>query len=474
MGNVVEGAAKGVGNMFVAVGEGIDTVGNNIPGVNIVYGAAKSAGAAAVGGVVAATGNDAHEFFDYGAHTMIQAVTHPVGDPVQLVTGLDKVATNVPFVATVWDTGKAAGATVGAGVVAATGGDPRELLEIARYGAIDGAISLAADVGTVATGGLAAGVARGAAAVARGVGRVALAGTARAVESVAARETGVAIRGAAAAIGQSATERAAAATARAEMRAAAAATAISVREAETVAAHQTVQAAAAATSARVTAEAAVAQEAVAAQVLRQSATQAGTRELASEAAKAEERALVAQTVAAQARATETAALKQIEEAAAKAAAATTAEKAALKGEQTALKAAAKAETKAAAAAEKAALTPAQKIWKIAKPTKADVVIGTVLGYGLDPLLNEEPDETPNLPQLTPATGPINTDARGYRPDEPDPHGSAHCCWARRYAGTTIYRGCRSNKLDAVCKCRRNTFVLPSTSRHQAKNSTIRL
>ena len=213
--------------------EGVDHMSDNIPGLNIVHGAAKSAAATVAAAALAATGNDGSKFIDYAANTMSHAVTHPLGNPLEAIRGADHAATALPVVGTIWDAHKALGAASAAGVVAAIGHNPKHMLDTARDAGIDAGINLAADVLSVGSGFALTGVARVAGAAAKTTTKALTRSAARALESHGTSTLAIEV----AEMGQSAAEHGAAATAKAEMRAAALGT--GVLEAETEAATET-------------------------------------------------------------------------------------------------------------------------------------------------------------------------------------------------------------------------------------------
>ena len=377
---------EGVGGFFVTIGKGVDEVASNVPIVNVAYNGAKATGAMAVAGVVAATGNDASGITKFAGNQVKYTVHHPLGDAGKAIHGTDIVATNTPIVGTVWDTGKALGATTAAGVIALEGGDPHPMLDVARDAGIDAGINLVADVATVATAGAGGLVARGTATGAKIASRAVLSSTAKVLEKSA-------LKGGAEYLSKTAAQRLAANAIATSTVAEEAGRVALVAQAEheatqavTIAATQQLAGTSAltqaaereATQASIKAEQVTVEHGILSAEATDAASTARTKQYAVEAARLAEN--TAETGVKDA--AKIAAVKQVELVAAR------------KAEALAVKAAEKAEASQLAAAEKEAawdkMTTGQKMWTIAKPTKIDVAFATGMGLGLNGMMNEPP------------------------------------------------------------------------------------
>lgn len=327
---------KGVGDWFVNTAKGVDTIASNLPVYNIVYNSVKAGGAMVVAGAVAATGNDASDIVDFAGDQMQEIGDHPLGDPNKLLEATDEVAPKIPIVGTVYDTGKALGATAAAGVIAATGGDPHPMLDEARDAGIDAGINAVTDVVSVVSIGALTATARAAGTVAKISTKAALSGAARAAEEAALESTAATLKSAASTVGRTTAEKLAA-----KLEAKAAKAAAKAEMASSKVALAEVEHEAAQTAFLVAAEEMAEENAV-----------RDVTEAALSAEKAEAELLLKETELEVART----------------------------AEESAIKASEKAEAKALASAESAAaeakLTLRQKLWKVAKPTKMDVLLAT--------------------------------------------------------------------------------------------------
>lgn len=323
---------KGVGDFFVNTAKGLDTIASNLPVYNIVYNSVKAGGAMVVAGAVAATGNDASDIVDFAGDQMQEIADHPLGDPIKALKATDEVAPNIPIVGTVYDTGKALGATAAAGVIAAAGGDPHPMLDEARDAGIDAGINAVTDVVSVVSIGALTATARAAGTVAKIGTKAALSGAARAAEEAALESTAATLKSAASTVGRTTAEKLAAKAAKAAAKAEMASSKVALAEVE----HEAAQ-----TAFLVAAE----------EMAEENAVREVT-EAALSAEKAEAELLLKETELEVART----------------------------AEESAIKASEKAEAKALASAESAAaeakLTLRQKLWKSAKPTRMDVLLAT--------------------------------------------------------------------------------------------------